>query len=121
MDAERGRDAGDDEEEVGQDDGPAPPPRRLGPAAQAAAAILWPSFLVASVATMVFFAFVDPALIHESTEPPLDMNRTTGYALGFFFFWIVTAASSALTAYLLRTSPPEAPPGQRGRGGPARP
>jgi hypothetical protein len=33
----------------------------------------------------------------------------TGYAIGFFFIWILTGASAALTLYLLRTSHAEPP------------
>ena len=87
------------------------PPRPWSTVAQVAAAILWPSFLSASLATMVFFALVDPALLHESTEPPLEVSRMQGYGIGFFFFWFVTTSASALTAYLLRTGPLARPPG----------
>ncbi len=80
------------------------PPRPWSAAAQTAAAILWPSFLAAAMATMLFFAFVDPELAHEATTPPLQISRMTGYAIGFFFFWFVAAISSAVSVYLLRTS-----------------
>lgn len=63
----------------------------------------WCSFLVAAVATMVFFAWVDPLSLAEVTEPPLGVDRMTGYAIGFFFFWAVAAGSAALTVYLIRT------------------
>jgi hypothetical protein len=39
----------------------------------------------------------------------------TGYAVGFFFFWLISALSSLLTLYLARTAhpePPETDPGQ---------
>lgn len=80
------------------------PPRPWSAAAQTAAAILWPSFLTAAFATMLFFAFVDPELIQHATTPPLDVSRMTGYGIGFFFFWFVTAASSAVSVFLLRTN-----------------
>ena len=105
-----GADRIDDEDDLQFDGEPPPAPRRWSSAAQMVAAILWPSFLAASLATMVFFAVVDPELIHESTAPPLELSRTTGYGLGFFFFWFVTTAASALTAYLLRTAAPAEPP-----------
>jgi ABC-type enterobactin transport system permease subunit len=70
----------------------------------------WSSFLVAAIGTMVLFAFVDPMTLVEVTEPPLPVERMTGYAIGFFFIWILTAASAALTLYLLRTSHAEPPP-----------
>jgi hypothetical protein len=69
----------------------------------------WSSFLVAALGTMVLFAFVDPMTLVEVTEPPLPVERMTGYAIGFFFIWILTAASAALTLYLLRTSHAEPP------------
>jgi ABC-type enterobactin transport system permease subunit len=71
----------------------------------------WSSFLIAAMGTMVLFAFVDPMTLVEVTEPPLPVDRMTGYAIGFFFLWVLTAASAALTLYLLRTSHAEPPPG----------
>lgn len=75
------------------------PPR---PLSQRLGAILWPSFFSACVATMVFFAFVDPLALRDMTFPELPMSRTLGYSLGFFMFWLATAASSAFTWVLLR-------------------
>jgi hypothetical protein len=69
----------------------------------------WASFLIAAIGSMVMFAFVDPMTLVEITEPPLPVERMTGYAIGFFFLWILTAASAALTLYLLRTSHAEPP------------
>ncbi len=75
------------------------PPR---PLAQRLGAILWPSFLAAGVATMVFFAFVDPIELRDITLPGIEITRSMGYSIGFFMFWAVTAASSAVTWWLLR-------------------
>jgi hypothetical protein len=85
------------------------PPPPWSRAAQAIAAVLWPSFLAASLATMLFFAFVDPELLAEATSPPLEVSRLTGYAIGFFFFWVITLVSSAVSVYLVQTAhlPPE--------------
>ncbi|HVY66189.1 MAG TPA: hypothetical protein VHH11_15305 [Gammaproteobacteria bacterium] len=69
----------------------------------------WSSFLIAAIGSMVTFAFVDPMTLVEITEPPLPVERMTGYAIGFFFIWLLTAASAALTLYLLRTSHAEPP------------
>lgn len=63
----------------------------------------WCSFLVASVGTMLLFAWIDPQALTEATDLPLPMDRMTGYAVGFFFIWVLTAASAALTVYLIRT------------------
>ena len=75
------------------------PPR---PLAQRIGAILWPSFFAACVATMVFFAFVDPLVLRDETFPDLYMTRAMGYSIGFFMFWLATASSSLFTWILLR-------------------
>ena len=67
------------------------------------AEVLWPSFLVAAMATMIFFALFDPEGLLLALEYPLETSRTTVYSLGFFLFWALTALSSALTTWLIRT------------------
>lgn len=69
------------------------------------AIVLWPSFLVAAVETMAFFATFDPIelyyqaqVLREAFEP-----RAVGYTIGFFFFWSLTASASALTLFLARS------------------
>ncbi|WP_442682135.1 hypothetical protein ACSBPQ_10710 [Stenotrophomonas sp. JC08] len=75
------------------------PPR---PLAQRVGAIAWPSFFAAGVATMVFFAFVDPLALRDLTFPDMQISRELGYSLGFLMFWVATAASSLFTWILLR-------------------
>ena len=75
------------------------PPR---PLAQKVGAILWPSFFAAGVATMVFFAFVDPLALRDITFPGMELSREAGYTIAFFLFWIATASSSLFTWILLR-------------------
>jgi hypothetical protein len=91
---------------------PDPPPR---PLVQRIGAILWPSFFSACVATMVFFAFVDPLELRDITFPQLQISREFGYTVAFFLFWAATASSSLFTWILLRPAsrynkplPPEA-------------
>lgn len=87
------------------DIGEEPAPAAWSQLAQDIAATLWPSFLAASVATMFFFAFVDPDLFGASPARPQWLSsRTAGYAVGFFFFWAICILSSSLTLYLVRTS-----------------
>jgi hypothetical protein len=73
--------------------------------AQAVATVIWISFLVAAMATMVFFAVFDPADVAGIVDAELDISREAGYATGFFFFWIMTALCSGITAWLVRTAP----------------
>lgn len=77
------------------------PPR---PMAQRVGAIVWPSFFAAGVATMVFFAFIDPLQLRDITFPQVEISRGLGYSIAFFMFWLATAASSLFTWILLRPS-----------------
>ncbi|CDS53254.1 Probable transmembrane protein [Polaromonas sp. CG9_12] len=67
--------------------------------------IAWPAFLLAGVAEMFVFAFVDPQSLHWFGQP-LALSREAVYTLAFFVFWGLTMASSALTV-LLAMSPYE--------------
>jgi len=77
------------------------PPR---PLAQRIGAILWPSFFSACVASMVFFAFIDPLDLRDITFPGIEISRSMGYTIAFFMFWLATASSSLFTWLLLRPS-----------------
>ena len=72
---------------------------------QALFTVVWISFLVAAFGTMVFFALFDPVDLTAIFDPDLDISRDAGYAAGFFFFWILSALCSGVTAYLVRTAP----------------
>ncbi len=77
------------------DHAPRPLVQRLG-------AILWPSFFAAGVATVIFFAFVDPVDLRDISFIDWEISRQAGYTIGFFMFWMATAASSLFTWILLR-------------------
>lgn len=74
------------------------------PVSQSLGALLWPSFFVAGVVTVVFFAFIDPIALRDITFPSLKIGRELGYTLGFFLIWLATASSSLFTWILLRPS-----------------
>ena len=63
-------------------------------------AVAWPSFFAAGVATMVFFAIVDPVELAAMTWPHASISRQAGYTIGFFMFWACTFSSSLFTALL---------------------
>ena len=71
---------------------------------QAVFTVAWISFLIAAVGTMVFFAFFDPVALGSLYED-VEISRDAGYATGFFFFWVLCAVCSGVTAYLVRTAP----------------
>jgi hypothetical protein len=80
---------------------PAAPAATL-PWAQRVGVVAWPSFFSAGVATMVFFAFVDPLALRDITFPDLALTREAGYTIAFFLFWSATAGASLFTSILLR-------------------
>lgn len=63
--------------------------------------VLWPSFLVAGIAEMVFFTVVDPQQLFLFGKP-VDFSPIATYSIGFFGFWLVCAASSLLTVFFQR-------------------
>jgi hypothetical protein len=77
--------------------------RDLPPRARRVGVVAWCSFLVASAATMLVFAFVDPEAVEIAGASAWLQDRLTVYALGFFFFWLVAASSAALTIYMAHT------------------
>jgi hypothetical protein len=72
------------------------------PLAQRVGAVLWPSFFAAGVATVVFFAFIDPLALRDISFVDWEISRELGYTIGFFVFWLCTAASSLFTWLLLQ-------------------
>jgi hypothetical protein len=72
---------------------------------QAVFTVVWISFLSAAIATMVFFAIFDPVELGAIFDAELELTHDTGYAAGFFFFWVLCAICSSVTAFLVRTAP----------------
>ena len=73
-----------------------PAHRELPGAVRVFFTVAWCSFLGASIATVLCFAYVDPA-------PFAELSRTAAYSFGFLFFWAVCALSAAVTAWMLNT------------------
>ena len=58
--------------------------------------ILWPAFLAALGAEIVFFAMFDPLDFNMR----LHLSRTAVYTFGFVAFWLLGVVSSSLTLFL---------------------
>jgi hypothetical protein len=65
--------------------------------------ILWASFLAAGVAEVLFFTVIDPGELFFLGRQ-VELGPLATYSIGFLLFWLLTAASSALTCFLLRTT-----------------
>lgn len=61
--------------------------------------ILWPAFLAAGVLEVLVFGLIDPNDLHWQ-DAALPLSRQGVYTLAFVVFWLVAAASSAITAVL---------------------
>jgi hypothetical protein len=68
------------------------------PRIQRIIAVLWPSFLTAGVATILFFTAFDPQEFLITTRFA-EVSRLGAYTVGFFLFWLLTAGSCLLTCY----------------------
>lgn len=65
--------------------------------------VLWPSFLVAGVAEIIFFTVVNPQELYLLGEP-VHFSAIATYSIGFFGFWLVCAASSLTTLFFQQTA-----------------
>ncbi len=60
--------------------------------------VLWPSFLVAGVAEIVFFTIIDPQELYFFGQP-VRVSGLATYSIGFFAFWLICASSSLATLF----------------------
>lgn len=65
--------------------------------------ILWPSFLIAGAANIIFATLFDPLEILYRGEALIE-HRIAAYTIVFFFFWLLGIASSMLTCYFQRSA-----------------
>ena len=70
--------------------------------------IVWPAFLAAIAAEIVFFAMFDPLDFNMR----LHLSREAVYTVGFVAFWALGILSSGLTLLLQRPyeAPSQSPP-----------
>ena len=68
------------------------------PRSQQAISVLWPSFIVAIIASGVFFSAFDPRdLIPFNLD--IDISPVAAYSIGFLLFWLLALLSSFGTLY----------------------
>ena len=68
------------------------------PVIQRVVAILWPSFITAGIATILFFTAFDPSIVFVD----YDISRLGAYSVGFFIFWLYGAVTCMATCYFLK-------------------
>lgn len=72
------------------------------PTIQKIIAVLWPSFLVAGVETIIFFTIFDPLNVFID----YDVTRLGAYSIGFFLFWFFAILPCVLTLYFAKPCKP---------------
>lgn len=70
----------------------------LIPVIQRVVAILWPAFITASIATVLFFIAFDAQIFFVE----YDISQTGVYSIAFFIFWFFGIFTSAATCYFLK-------------------
>ncbi|PWV64698.1 hypothetical protein [Plasticicumulans acidivorans] len=65
---------------------------------QHVASVLWPSFVLAGIGTVVLSTIFDPLAVSHCLGVE-GISRTGSYSLGFFSLWSMNIASSVLTLY----------------------
>jgi Flp pilus assembly protein protease CpaA len=68
------------------------------------AAAAWGSFLGACLGAFLFFGVFDPGRLGEASDVFDSIGRMTGYAVLFFFFWLISAVGAGFTLLMIRTS-----------------
>lgn len=63
--------------------------------------ILWASFIAGGMAEIIFFTLIDPAQLYFLGHE-VELGPMATYSIGFLFFWLFAAASSAFTWFLER-------------------
>lgn len=75
------------------------------PIPQRVAAVLWISFMMAGIATGVFFSVIDPLELRYCVSFP-EVSRTAAYTIGFLLFWLLTAATALIAVFFVYPAAP---------------
>ena len=73
------------------------------PKMQKCIAVLWPSFMVAIVATGMFFSAFDPDDLYPFGEES-EVSRLGIYSIGFLCFWLFSTIAGIGTLYFAITN-----------------
>ncbi len=65
--------------------------------------VLWPAFMVAAAAELVFFGLIDP-LDLQVFDGLAEGERTSIYSLSFLFFWAVGITTAMLSELLHKSA-----------------
>ncbi len=62
--------------------------------------VLWPAFIAAGIAEVIFFTVIDPQQLYLFGQP-VELPAMTTYSIGFLMFWLICAGASLMTWFML--------------------
>jgi hypothetical protein len=62
--------------------------------------VLWPAFIAAGIAEIVFFTVIDPQQLFLLGQP-VALSAINTYSIGFLLFWLLCSGSSLMTWLML--------------------
>lgn len=62
--------------------------------------IFWLSYIMAGIATGVFFSAIDPDALKFCVNFP-EISRMGAYSIGFLLFWLLTSSTCLLADFIL--------------------
>jgi fructose-specific phosphotransferase system IIC component len=62
--------------------------------------VLWPAFIAAGIAEVVFFTVIDPQQLYLLGQP-MELPVLATYSIGFLMFWLICSGSSLMTYFML--------------------
>ena len=65
--------------------------------------VLWPAFVAAGIAEVVFFTLMEPRQLYLLGQP-VTLSATATYSIGFLLFWLVCIGSSLMTYFMMPKS-----------------
>ncbi|WP_301100503.1 hypothetical protein [Propionivibrio sp.] len=65
--------------------------------------VLWPAFIAAGIAEIVFFTVIDPQQLFLLGQP-VELSPMATYSIGFLMFWLICTGSSLMTWFMLPQS-----------------
>ena len=62
--------------------------------------ILWPAFIAAGIAEIVFFTVIDPKQLFLFGQPVM-LPAIATYSIGFLMFWLMCCGASLMSWFML--------------------
>ena len=62
--------------------------------------VLWPAFIAAGIAEIIFFTVIDPQQLFLFGKP-VELPAMATYSIGFLMFWLICAGSSLMSWFML--------------------